>query len=241
MSETLEDKVVVITGASQGLGKILSQKIIKMGARIALVARSEDKLKTLQEELGDSATYFVCDIQDLEEVRQTVMDIKNQLGTIDILINNAGVWTDDEIEKNHPEKRQDAFNTNALGNIQMTEEVLPLLKEKNSGYIFNVISTAGTTLTPEGDNRFWKTYGATKWAMAGFTKALRESLQETKIKVTGFFPGGFDSNLYENAKRANPHNQPWMMKPGDVADAIIFCLTRPEDVMVESLVVTKKM
>lgn len=237
----LRDKVVVITGASEGLGEVLAKKISQSGAKVVLVARSEEKLKKLTEEIGESAYYFVCDITRLESVKKTVLDVKKAFGRIDVLLNNAGMWTDDSIEEKNPEKRQEAFNTNALGTIQMTEEVLPLMKGINGGYIFTVISTSGDMLNTASDNRFWKTYGATKWALTGYTKALRDSLQDTKIHVTSFFPGGFDSNLYENAKRENPHNQPWMMKMDDIADVVLFCLTRPEDMTIESLVVTKKM
>jgi len=75
--------------------------------------------------------------------------------------------------------------------------------------------------------------------MTGFTKALRDSLKDTKIKVTGFHPGGFDSGLYESAGRQNPHSQPWMMKAADLADIIVFALTRPDDMMMERIIVSK--
>lgn len=155
------------------------------------------------------------------------------------MVNNAGIWTDEFLEKENPQLRKTALETNVLGNIQFTYEVLPIFQQKNQGHIFNVISTSGANDTPSGDNSLWKTYGASKWAMTGFTKALRDSLNETKIKVTAFHPGGFDSMLYEKAKRPNPHNQPWMMKTDDIADIVVFTLTRPDDVLVERLVVSK--
>ena len=76
--------------------------------------------------------------------------------------------------------------------------------------------------------------------MVGYTQALRESLRDTNIKVIQYFPGGFESNLYENAGRENSHNQPWMMKTEDVAEIILFALTRPKDVYMEKIVVSKK-
>ena len=191
--------------------------------------------------MGGSAEYFVCDIRSLESIQKTVPAILQKFHAIDILVNNAGIWTDEELEKEYPERRREAFEINSLGHIHFTQEILPLFKKQNSGYIFNLISTAGASDTPQGDNQYWMTYGATKWALRGFTKDLATSLQNTKVKVTGFFPGGFDSNLYENAHRENPHNQPWMMKIDDIADIILFCLTRPADVNIDSLLVTKKM
>jgi NADP-dependent 3-hydroxy acid dehydrogenase YdfG len=156
-------------------------------------------------------------------------------------VNGAGIWTDESLEQEKPERRLWALETNVLGHINFTYAVLPTFHKKNAGYIFNVISTAGASDTPSGNNVLWKTYGASKWAMSGFTKALREDLAETKIRVTAFHPGGFESMLYEKAGRPNPHNQPWMMKTADVADIVIFVLTRPDDVMMERIVVSKVM
>lgn len=239
----LQNKVTVITGASQGLGKVLSIKAAQEGAVVALVARSENLLKEVKEEIakaGGKAEYFVCDIRDEASIKQTVTAILETFKTIDILINNAGIWTTNEMEETHPERRRAAFETNALGNIQFTNEILPTLKKQNAGYIFNVISTSGASDNINGDNQHWMTYGATKWALRGFTKDLTTHLSNTKIKVTAFFPGGMDTNIFENAGQSQAHNQPWMMKPEDVADIIIFTLTRPDDVLIDSLVVTKK-
>lgn len=235
----LKDKVVIITGASQGLGKTLAYKAAKEGAKVALIARTEKLLKkakqTIEKDKGE-AEYFICDIRKLDNIKGAVKKITERFGNIDILINNAGVWTDDEIEKNNPEQARLVLETNVLGNIWMTKEILPIMKKQNKGYIFNVISTSGLA---DWDNTNWQTYGATKWAMAGFTKSLKDSLRGTKIKVTGFFPGGMDTDIYENAGIKNYHNLSWMMKKEDVADIVIFALTRPEDVLMERIVVAK--
>ncbi len=239
----LKGKVIVITGASQGLGKVLAQKAAVEGAQVILVARSENLLKKVCSEIitsGGLAKYFVCDIRKLSDIQSTVIQILAEFKNIDILVNNAGIWTDNEIEMNNPERRDLAFETNALGNIHFTYEVLPHFKSKDSGYIFNIISVSGTSDSPAGNNRDWQTYGATKWAMTGFTQALQSELTDSGIKVTGFFPGGFDSNIFENAKMEDAHNQPWMMKTEDVADVALFALTQPDDVLVEKIVITKK-
>lgn len=238
----VQNKVVVITGASQGLGKTLAEKLAKEGARVVLIARSVDKLKKIASDLQKKhlqAQFFACDIKDRIQITHTVQQILQQEKTIDILINNAGVWTDSEIEKTHPEKRKEAFDTNTLGTIEFTQAVLPHFKEKNSGYIFMVISTSGISDSIASDNTFWPSYAATKWALTGFTNALRSELAKTHIKITGFFPGGIDTNLYENAGKSNAHNQPWMMKSEDMADIVIFALTRPTDILLEKIVVTK--
>lgn len=233
----LKNKIIVITGASSGLGAVLAEKVAEEGAHVVLVSRNEDELKKIQEKT--KGHIFVCDISDLEQVKKTIDEIIQKFGIVDILVNNAGIWTDNEMEQTHPERREEALKTNALGTIQFTETLLPHLQKQKIAHIFNIISTSGDVETPAGDNRYWRTYGATKWAMSGYTKSLRDALQGTKIKVSGFFPGGFDSNLYEHAQKENAHNQPWMMQTSDIADIIVFCLTRPSDVLIEKLVVTK--
>jgi short-subunit dehydrogenase len=239
----LKNKVVVITGGSQGLGKELAIKLAKEDARLILVARREKFLKRTQENVkrnGGNADYHKCDIRDVDNVKETVKQIRRRYKKIDVLINNAGVWTDDELEEKDPDLRKNALETNVLGHIQFTSEILKYLNKKES-IVFNVISTAGAVGIPAGNNVDWKTYGASKWGMVGYTNSLRESLRDTNVKVMQFFPGGFDSNLYENAGRSNPHNQPWMMKTEDVADIVIFALSRPSDVYMEKIFVSKKM
>jgi NADP-dependent 3-hydroxy acid dehydrogenase YdfG len=238
----LIDKTILITGASQGLGKEIVKKTAKEGAKVILLARREVFLKEIKDEISKEkgiANYYVCDIRDPNQVKGTVKKIVSKYKEIDILINNAGVWTDDGIEKVKPEQRKNAFETNVFGHVQVTEEILPYLNKKES-IIFNVISTSGVPDIPSGNNLLWKSYGASKWGMVGYTQALRESLRDTNTKVIQYFPGGFESNLYENAGRENPHNQPWMMKTEDVADIVLFALTRPKDVYMEKIVVSKK-
>lgn len=238
----LKNKVIIITGASSGLGEQIAYKVAALGGVVALVARSEEKLQKVKKRIIENkgqADYFVCDIRREDNIKNTVKLIIERFGKIDILINNAGIWTDENLEQQKVDLRKNTLLTNVLGHIQFTYEILPFFQKQNNGYIFNVISTSGIGDIPSGDNSLWKTYGASKWAMTGFTKALRDSLKDTKIKVTGFHPGGFDSNLYENAGRQNPHNQPWMMKTEDVADIVIFALTRPDDVLMERIIVSK--
>ncbi len=235
----MKDKIVVITGGSEGLGKAVAIKFIAEGATLALVAHNENKLNQLAQELGTNAHPYVCDVGSVEQIQQTAQRILKDLGRIDILINNAGIWTDEELEKDDPARRRKAFEINTLGTIEFSKALESTFRDQNRGHILNVISTSGTADTSSGDNTLWQAYGATKWALAGFTRAFKDSLEGTNVKVTGFYPGGFDSNLYENAGLADLHGQPWMMRTDDVADALIFCLTRPADMLVEKLVVTK--
>ena len=238
----LQTKTILITGASSGLGRALAHQISKTGASVLLLARREKELQSLVAELkakGTKASYYCCDVRDEKQIQATVQAISNSSMMPDILINNAGIWTDDELEEFAPIRRKDALLTNVLGNINMTQAFLPYFKKINAGHIVNVISTSGASNTPSGNNALWKTYGASKWAMTGFTNALRDSLAGTHIKVSAFHPGGFESDLYESAGRPNPHNQPWMMKTDDVAELVVFMITRPDDMCIETMVASK--
>lgn len=237
----LDGTTVVITGGAQGLGLSIAKAVLETGACAALVDIDENALKKAKTQLANvRCEVFLCDIRDLDSVRSTVAQILTWQPKLDVVINNAGIWTDNKIEATDPVRRKIAFDTNALGHIQFTNEVLPALKRQSSGHIFNVISTSGDAMSPHGDNREWQTYGATKWAMTGFTKTLRESLIGTGIMVSGFFPGGIETNLYKNAGwDSDAHGQPWMMSADEAAEIVLFALTRPAGVLIESLTVTK--
>lgn len=237
----LKGKQIIITGASHGLGAELSRQLVDQGAHVFGFARSSERLKQLQESLKGKAgsfSYHECDITDLESIKHAVVWAGQQSDSFDILINDAGMWTDIELEAIDPSRRAKAFETNTVGTIQVTYAFIPLLEKSTHPLILNVISSGGTHYDAGAG---WSTYSATKWALRGFSKNLRSELMEKKsrIKVMDFYPGGFESDLYESAGRKNAHDQKWMMQTADVAECAIFMLSRPDDMHVQELVVTK--
>lgn len=240
----IQNKTIIITGASQGLGANLACRLGSHQNKIVLIARTKKLLEKVRDQINSNnarAFVFPCDIRNHTQVEAVVAEISKQFSVIDILINNAGVWTDDDLEITRPGLRMQALETNVLGHFNFVKEVLPKMLKQKYGHILNVISTAGivTELTSASDNSAWMSYGASKWAMAGFTRALKKRLQATQIKVSGFYPGGFERNLYQNAGRKEAHQQPWMMRTDSVSETIEFILSRPADVLVDELVLTK--
>lgn len=231
------NKNILITGAAQGLGRELSLELSKLGANLYLIDIDKDKLDILSHEVETKG--YLCDISDIDCVVETANKIRAKCH-IDILINSAGVWTDDNLEQTTPSLRKRVFEVNALGTINITDSFIEDFKGNNSGTIVNVISTSGAIETASANNQNWKSYGASKWALVGYSNALRKDIENTKIKLVEFYPGGFESNLYENAGRDNAHNQPWMMKTRDIVDALLFTISRPVDVCIEKIVITKK-
>ncbi len=229
----LKNKVVLITGSSDGLGRSLAIKLAKAGAKIALVSRSETKLKEAKKIIGDLAEYFICDIGEPDQIERAVGAIVKKFKTIDILINNAGIWLQGATEAVDPEKIKSVFQANILGLIYMTRAVLPILKKRPEAIIFNVISNSG--LEPSGD---WGIYAGTKFAARGFSESLRLELAGTNIKVMAFYPGGMDTDLFVKAG-ADKRHEPWMMKKDEVGEIIEFMLTRPKDITIHAVEVTK--
>lgn len=245
-TRSLTAQVVLITGAGSGLGAQLARQLGALGCRLALIDQQRDAMHELVQDLiddGVDARGYACDISDLGQVRDTIEGVTRDFGgALDVVVNNAGIWTDNEIEARDPERRRTAFLVNALGPMQVTEAALPLLRAAATpGQILNVISSSGASDTTANDNRRWSTYGATKSALAEFTRTLTAQLAPEAIKVSGVFPGGFESDMYERAGSVDEHHDAvWMMRTEDIVDILVFILTRPADVQLERVLITKR-
>ncbi|MFA7187880.1 MAG: SDR family oxidoreductase [Alphaproteobacteria bacterium] len=228
----IENKKVLITGGSEGLDKALAKKMHDMGASVTILSRSEAKLKLVASEIG--CKYIICDITNLEDCKK----VKQEIGDIDILINNAGVWTDDNLEKTNPEKIASTLQVNIIGAIQMTSMFLPRMKELNHGTIFFTNSISGRFPIADPEAR---TYSASKWGLRGYAEALKEDLKNTKIKVIQIHPCGFDTNIFESSgwDKNISHNQPWMTSTENIANAAMFSLNQPDDINISSIVIDK--
>jgi NADP-dependent 3-hydroxy acid dehydrogenase YdfG len=245
MATRLLDQVILITGAAAGLGAELARQLAPHGAQLVLLDIDQERLTALGRELagaGAEVESHQCDISDNVSVAAAFELIAGNHDHLDMLINNAGVFTDDVTEAHDPSRRREAFLTNALGPIQVTNAALPLLRRSTGvAHVVNVISASGFSDTQANDNRRWSTYGATKSALAGFNTTLTAQLAPEGIKVSGIFPGGFESDLYESAGSSEEqHDAPWMMRTRDIAEIVVFAMTRPPDVQIERLLVTKR-
>jgi NADP-dependent 3-hydroxy acid dehydrogenase YdfG len=232
-------KKVVITGGGSGLGAEVARQLKKQGFELALVGKTESKLKKIAKEI--SSKFYVCDVANRQDVAHTVSQIVQDIGGIDYLVNAAGLWTEETLETKRPELREEVIRTNILGVIEFTKACLPYLEKSDQGRILNVISVAGTDESKDSVSGDWQTYQASKWAVTGFSKALKKSLENKKIQVIEFHPGGFESNLFETSgyDSQKGHNQSWMMKTIDVAEVLVFAITRPKDVYMEKVVFSK--
>ncbi len=237
----LKDKVVVVTGASKGLGREIALKLSEQGAKLAIVARSEKELQELKNLIvkqGNECEYYVCDIVDDKQIFSTVKNIIERFKTIDVLINNAGIWFEGSLESHTIEKIKDIFNVVTLGTIFFTKAVVPFMKKQKNGQILNIVSVAGIE-APGVDNGPYSAYTGAKFAVRGFTEALKEELSGTGIKVIGFYPGGMNTEIFRTAGLNYSDNEDWMMDKKDVAEIIVYVLGTPDDVVIDHVVVRK--
>lgn len=230
---TIRNKTVLLTGGTQGLGKELARILCERGAKVIILARWSDFLDNSEVRL------IQADVSDISQIETAAKELANE--QIDILINNAGVWTTNDLEKENLARREETIKTNLLGVINVTDTFLPNIIKSNSPQIIFVNSIAAT-IEFGGEGADWSTYNASKWGVKGYMIALRNRKDLNKIKIGAIYPGGFESNIYENAgdgPEEEYHNQPWMMQTKTVADAIMFMLDQPADANVAELILTK--
>jgi len=231
----MKKKVVVITGASQGLGKTLSLRIASLGAEVVMLARTKSLLNDIKQEInngGGTAEYYVCDITSQQQVVDTFTKIFKKYGTVDVLINNAGLWTNNALDSSHSDRILDVFKVNSIAPIYVTNQVLPVFDQQKSGHLVFINSIAGLDMT---ENKDYPTYSASKWALTGYVKALGSRYSSSDIKVTSIHPGPIDSKMPANAGDDWGKDKSWMMSTDEVADAVIYALTAPGKIQVGTI------
>ena len=214
-------KNIIITGASDGLGEAIARKL--KGENLILISRNEEKLKSLANELN--CKYFVCDLKDYDAIKNVI----KQIGDVDVLINNAGIWLAGDLEENTFEQISDCIDVNTKAPIYMTKAVLPMMRNKKKGLIINVCSQSSFD-----NDDFSTVYNASKWAMRGFNRSIQRVLSKENIKVTGFYPGFMQTNLFKKA--GNDYDTSTGLETEKVAKAIKFITECEDDVIIPEFV-----
>jgi len=233
----LKDKVIVITGASSGLGKALALRLSDEEPKLVLLSRSADKLQDVSEKItakhGPGTSCFACNITDYDQVQHAVEYVMEAYGRIDVLVNNAGILYEATTENYPMANILEMFDVNAIGTICMTQAVLPHMKQKGEGQILNIISVAG--VTPSSND---SVYNATKYAVEGFTQSLKLELAGSGIKVMGCYPGGMESNLF-TTQQLGDAGGPFEIEKNSVAELITFMLKQPEGLITDHVEIRK--
>ena len=237
--DSIRDATVIVTGGAQGLGLEIARAVAREGAPAVLLDVDVEALGAAGAELGPSCTTLVCDIRDAAAVDEALRAVREQWpGGVRALVNNAGVFTNDAVEAERPDRAALAIAVNVQGTMTVTNAVLDQeLLDPGTGQIVFVNSSAGDPLGT-GTGASERHYAASKGALTAYAKAITGVCARTGgIRVTTVYPGGMDTNLYENAGMAPEasHGQAWMMPPGRVAAAVVFVLSMPPDTVVSRI------
>jgi len=238
MSE-IKDKVVIITGASSGLGEATARRLAKNGAKLMLAARREDRLKGLVSEIqqnGGTAKYQVTDITDKSQVEELAKATHQAYERIDVLVNNAGLMPLSPLDETKVDEWDKMVDVNIKGVLYAIAAVLPIMRQQKSGHIINLSSVSGHQVFPTGT-----VYCATKFAVKAISEGIRlESNGE--IRSTNISPGAVDTELTntisheETAKNVNKMYSV-AIDADAIARAITFAIEQPGDVDVNEMII----
>ena len=221
-----DSPVLVITGASSGIGAATARRAVEFDYRVVLAARSEDRLTALAEELGgpQHALAVRCDVTSWEDQQALVAAALEQFGRLDVFFANAGFGAKRGFLEESVEHWESMVLTNVLGAALSIRACLPHFREQNSGHVLLTSSVAGRRALPGS------LYSCTKHAVTAMGEALRQEVFETDIKVTLIEPGAVDTPFFDNAPSG-------ALEDDDIARAVMFALTQPPHVDVNEILV----
>jgi 3-hydroxy acid dehydrogenase/malonic semialdehyde reductase len=242
---SLRDKLVLITGASSGIGRATAKAFAEQGARLLLCARRIDRLTELARELSalpsDPDVYtFRLDVQDSLAVNETLANLPEAWRKVDVLVNNAGLSRGlAKLQDDDPQNWEEMIDTNIKGLLYVTRAIVPGMLERGAGHVINMGSTAGHQTYANG-----AVYCATKAAEKAISEGLRIDLNGTPVRCTSIDPGMVETDFSlvrfrgDQARAERVYQNITPLQPEDVADAILWAATRPSHVSIHTVVMT---
>lgn len=219
--ESLKGKNALVTGAGKGIGKAVAKQLAAEGVNVALLARTEKDLRAVAEELKDSGVkivYVTADVADRASVEQSIAKLVGELGSIDILINNAGIGKFAKFMELEPEEWEQVVKVNLFGAYYVIRSVLPGMLSRQTGDIVNISSTAGqkgATLT--------SAYSASKFGLIGLSESLMMEVRKSNIRVTTLTPSTIATDMAIDLQLTDG-NPEKVMQPEDFAELIVMQL-----------------
>jgi len=238
----VKDRMVLVTGASSGIGKACAEQFAQLGAHLIITARRLERLTALAAEL--TSTYGIkciplqLDVRSHEDVESVFKQLAAKKIEVEILVNNAGLGlSSDKLQEGQVSNWNTMIDTNIKGLLYVTKAALPSMIRKNFGHIINIGSIAGHGCYASGN-----VYSATKHAVRAISQSLRLDLLGTAIRVSEVDPGAVETEFSEvrfnNKERAKKLYQGFKpLVAEDIADAVIYCATRPSHVNVSEIIV----
>ncbi len=235
----LANRVVLVTGASSGIGEATARRFSEAGARVILAARREERLNKLASKLKTDCHILPLNVRHREEVEESLAALPEAWREIDILVNNAGLsrglW---KLHEGEHEGWEDMIDTNVKGLLYVSRAVIPGMVERGRGHVINIGSIAGHEVYPGGN-----VYCATKHAVDAITKGMRLDLVDTPIRVTTIDPGMVKTEFSEvrfygdKEKAGYVYDDFQPLAGDDIADAIVWAASRPAHVQIAEMIV----
>ena len=223
----------IITGATKGIGRAIAETLAAEGYDLAICARNKIELSTFQKDFklrypSIQTLTVTADVSKKKDILAFANRIHQEWGTIDVLINNAGVFLPGEVANEPEGDLERMIETNLYSAYHLTRALLPAMIQKGSGHIFNMCSIASIIAYPNGGS-----YTISKFALLGFSKVLREELKEKGIKVTAVLPGATWSNSWEGVNLPETR----LMQANDIALAILGATKMSPSAVVEEIII----
>jgi NADP-dependent 3-hydroxy acid dehydrogenase YdfG len=239
MSQNIEGKVVVITGASSGLGEATAKILSAQGATVVLGARRKDRIQALAKELtaaGGKTLAVTTDVADRQQVKHLVDAAVEAYGRIDVMINNAGLMPQALLERLQVDEWERMIDVNLKGVLYGIAAALPIMKQQRSGHFINVSSVAGHKVGPG-----FAVYSATKFAVRALTEGLRQEVKPYNIRTTVISPGAVATELPnsvtdpEAADRIRKFYDASAIPADSFARTVAFAISQPDEVDINEI------
>ena len=217
----LKDKTAIVTGGTKGIGRGIAEALIREGVSVCISARHQDDIDQAVDQLnrlgGGRAIGFVCDVRDYDQVKALIDHAVNELGGLDILINNAGIGTfRTTVDETSPDEFRAVIETNLFGVFYCCHEAIPQMKKRGGGYIINISSLAGVNAHPR-----MAAYNASKFGLNGFSEALMQEVRHDNIKVSYIMPGSVNTEFGGDSPN---DEKSWQLTPDDIARVVVDLL-----------------
>jgi len=239
MSNNIEGKIVVITGASSGLGESAARHLAEQGASVVLGARRTDRINSLAEEInknGGKALALTTDVTKRDQVKKLVDKAVDEFGRVDVMVNNAGLMPFSPLERLKVDEWERLIDVNIKGVLYGIAAALPYMKEQKSGHFINVASVAGHVIVPGG-----VVYCATKHAVRVISEGLRKEVKPYNLRTTIISPGAVATELPDSiseedfSKHMHDFYEEYAVPADTFARAVTYALSQPDDVDVNEI------
>ena len=226
MEPFLHGKYAVVTGGTRGIGRAITESLLRSGAAVAICGRTQESVGRASTELkqatGRDVLGVPADVSSLDQVEHFFETVRSRFGTLDILVNNAGVGVFRAIQELTPEDWRNTIDVNLTGVYYCCHCALPLLRQRGSAYIFQISSLAGINAFAGG-----AAYNSSKFGLNGFSEAIMQDLRYENVRVSYIMPGSVDTDFSPRSGRAE-----WKIAPEDIAEVVISLLRMPERTLV---------